>query len=437
MAEEMGAGAAVIEAPAVDTQADNSADESNQSITQEEQGTKGANTAADDKLDGRKQPDPLRKFIADLRRNAEAEVDPARKAELIAHAKSLNDKVGKAGAYEEQFKTVREVREIKALLDTFGAEHNGDWKTGLSTMQSRVTSARQTDQQLEAGDPAVVQKIWDEAPEGVPKIIPALIDKFATEKPAEYQKFIAGHSIKHLDASGFPQAFDAMVKLYESGKTEDAQRLKQELIGWVVGQRQQPAQEQAKADPEVEKLRKEIQTRDETARTAANDVALKSVKEHTLPLLDKAIRQIVGKLGLSNEQVETLKAQAWGDLQDTRNGNQTYKTLTAAKYGSGGPNAWAEYAKTWSNDNAAESARKIAHQYYGHQLKNGAATSKVDPIKQPTAQAVVAGQRPKPSEIDYGPKGMAFARKNGFSNMQDYVLSPKILLKDGTVRISK
>ena len=248
---------------------------------------------------------PLRKYLADQRRQAEAERDPARKAEILQHIKSLNDKVGKVGAYEGLYPTVREVREVKALLRATSAdEHNGDWKTGITQMQEHIGPARQIDQQLEGRHTQFVQKIWDEAPDAVPKIIPALVEKFAAEKPQEYAKFIAQHAIGHLDTSGFPQAFDRMAALYEAGKVDEAKALKQEQIEWVVGQRNAAKVQPKQADPEVERLKAKLQDRETKDTKAANGAALTAVESHSLPILEKAIKGIVGKLGLSQDQIQ-------------------------------------------------------------------------------------------------------------------------------------
>lgn len=432
MADEGAVG--VIEAPVVDAGQDNSAEESSSSITGAEPGTKADITQQDDRPDGRNKPDALKKFVAELRRQADAEPNPTRKAEILAHVKSLNDKVGKVGAYEQHFPTVREVKEVKALLDTVGADHNGDWRQGFQQMRTHVENARAIDAQLSAGDPAVIDKMWSEAPDGVPKLIPALVDKFATEKPAEYQKFIATHSVKHLDSSGFPEAFDRMASLYEAGKTEEAKAIRAQLVKWVVDQRSSAQQATPKVDPEVEKLRTQLQERDQKDTEKAVDTAYNAVVAHAPAAIDKALKPIVAKLGLSTEQYNKLRDHIWDDIQETRNENPTYKTIAPAKQREG-YSAWTTYAKQWTEDNALDSARKIANLYYGHQLKNGGVKTTVDPTRQPAQQAVVQGKRPNPGEIDYGPKGQAFAKKNGFNNMQDYVLSHKILLRDGSVRL--
>jgi hypothetical protein len=441
MADEGAVG--VIEAPVVDAGQDNSAEESTQSITTNETGTKEDITPQDDKLDGRAKPDALKKFVADLRRQADAEPNPTRKAEILAHVKSLNDKVGKVGAYEGLFPTVREVKEVKALLDTVGANHNGDWRQGFQQMRTHVENARAIDAQLSAGDPAVVEKIWNEAPEGVPKLIPALVDKFATEKPAEYQKFAAGFTAKALDDSkidfngrgySFPVLFDHMASLYAAGNIEAADAIRFTLNGWVVRNRQATTQA-VKVDPEVEKLRTQLQERDQKDTEKAIDTAYNAVVAHAPAAIDKALKPLVAKLGLSTEQYNKLRSHVWDDIQTTRNQHPTYKTVAPSKQQQG-YDKFTEYANQWTDDNAAESARKVAHLYYGHQLKNGVKTT-VDATKQPTAQTVVTGQMPKASEIDYGPKGQAFAKKLGFANMQDYVLGHKVLLNDGTVRMWK
>ena len=69
---------AVAEAPVVDSGA---ATESTGESTQSTEFTSQTQT---DKLDGRNQPDALKKRISELRRSAEGVTDPAQKAALLA-----------------------------------------------------------------------------------------------------------------------------------------------------------------------------------------------------------------------------------------------------------------------------------------------------------------------------------------------------------------
>ena len=99
-----------------------------------------------EKTDGRKQPDALRKRIADLRRQADSVADPAEKQRLIEDAKALNDGMGKMRAYEQHFPTVKEARETKALVESLGG------REGLTSLQNVQARAAEIDRALETGD---------------------------------------------------------------------------------------------------------------------------------------------------------------------------------------------------------------------------------------------------------------------------------------------
>ena len=413
---------AVLEAPVETTQAETAISEPSQSTPKEKTAPQPT-----DKTDGRNKPDALRKRLSELRRQADTITDPVAKAAHLADAKALDDYLGKARAYEREWPTVREAREVKALFESFGG------REGVTGMHAKLAEIEQVDNMLSAGDPAVVDKLWKEAPDGVAKIVPAIVDRLAKEKPEEYQKFIAPHTIKFLDSSGFPDAFDRMASLYEAGKTDEAMAIRQQMVEWVAGQRQAAAKPEPRVDPEIERLRKENETIKAKDTERAVSEAYSSVVDHSGPIIDKYLKPIVSKLGLSAEQYNLLRGDVWNHLQTTRNADQTYKTVSGAKYKQGIETV-VPYMKQWTEDNAQEAARHMANLRYGHQLKNGAIAGKVDATKQPTTPGIVAGTQPSPSEIDYGPKGIALARKMGYKDIGDMVMDGKAPLKVGGVR---
>jgi len=418
-------GAAVLDA--VETpQVDTSAEEPIQSTGDEQPKVK--EQTEQEKLDNRKQPDALKKHIADLRRRADAITDPVEKKAELDRIKFLYDTSGKARGYEEQFPTVREAREVRALLEAVGG------REGVQQMQATLSEIEQIDQKLSAGDPSVVDKMWDEAPEGMPKLMPALLDKFAATKPQEFEKFIAPRSVGYLDKAGFPQAFDLMVKAYEGGKLEDAKAIRDQLIQWVVGNRQQ-AQETKQADPEVERLRAELAKRDQGAEAQKVETSYNAVVDHAGPIIDAALKNVKGfaKLGLTADQQKLLKQDVWDHLQRTRNADSTYKTVAPAKQKLG-YDKWADYAKRWTVDNAEASARAMVQARYGHQLQNGAQQTVTAVTKAPGAPQIQTGKQPEPSEIDYSVKGKIAAQKAGFKDVADMLLSGQAPLKVGGIR---
>lgn len=378
-----------------------------------------------DRQDNRHQPDALKKHIADLRRRADAITDPVEKKAELDRIKFLYDTSGKARGYEQQFPTVREAREVKALLEAVGG------REGVQKMQATLSEIEQVDRALATGDPTIVERMWDEAPEGMPKLMPALLDKFAQTKPQEYEKFIAPRSIGYLDQAGFPQAFDRMVQLYDAGKTDEAQAIRNELVKWVVGNRQ-AALQQKQVDPEVERLRAELAKRDEGQESQQVNAAYSEVVSHAGPAIDQAARPFIQKLGLSKEELGAFRQAVWNHLQETRNAHSDYKTIALSKQRQG-YDKWTEYANRWTDDNAEASVRAILKMPPWSRIA-GSKTSVTAVTQSPAQVAIQQGKEPDPKDIDYGPKGLQAARKAGFKDLGDMLLSGQAPMKSGGIR---
>lgn len=410
---------AVAEAPVVDVGAESFVD------TPAEGGQEQPDKPEADKLDGRRQPDALRKRIAGLKSQAEAVTDPNEKASLLADAQALTNSVGKVGAYEKVYPTVREARETKALVESFGG------REGLANAQQTLSRVQEIDHKLEIGDPSAAKTMWDEAPQGMAKLVNPILSEFEQRSPQEYDKAMAPHAVKFLDKSGFPEAYDDMVSAYQAGDKARGDALSAKLAQWVTAQRQGQQQEK-RADPEVERLQRELDERKSGESKQATDRAYSDVVTHAGPTIDKYLRPIVAKLGLSKEQYSALREDTWKHLQDTRNSDETYKLTANAKYKQS-MDAATTYIKGETESRAQASARARANFWYGHQLKNGA-------VKTPNATAtpltpgIIRGKEPSPAEIDYSPKGIQVAKKQGFKDLSDMILAGKAPLKAGGVR---
>jgi hypothetical protein len=420
MADE---GGAVAEAPVETGGAESSVVES----TPENAGESTQSTA--DKIDGREQPDALKKRISELRRQADTITDPAAKAALLADAKALNDTVGKGRAYEKVFPTVREARETKTLVESIGG------REGLLKQQETLARIQQIDHDLETGNPSAADALWKEAPDGMVKLAPMIFANLEKVNPAEYQKAVVPHAIKFLDSSGFPNAFDKMTKLYASGKTAEAEEIRAELATWVSSQRNQTARE-PKVDPRVQELEGKLTETQQREQQQEVDRAYNGVVQHAGPVIDRYLKPIVGKLGLTKEQYADLREDTWKHLQDTRNADPTYKTVAGAKQKQG-MDAVSEYIKSETENRAQDAARTMANRRYGHQLKNGAvkAPNVTAPV---TTPGVTRGKEPTRDEIDYTPKGWALAKKAGYKGsmqgIQDMIMDGKAPLKVGGIR---
>lgn len=411
---------AVAEAPVVDTSSAESSGESTELTGKpSEQKT--------DKLDGRNQPDALKKRISELRRQADTITDPTQKASLLADAKDLNNRVGKVAAYEQTFPTVREARESKTLIDSFGG------REGLVQAQQTLSRVQEIDAALESGDPSAAESLWKEAPQGMVKLAPMIFAELEKNAPQEYDKAVVPHAVKFFDKSGFPEAFDQMVQAYQAGDKKTGDTLSARLANWFSQQRGQSQQQAPKVDPNVERLQKELDDRKGAESKHEVDRAYGDVVSHAGPVIDRFLKPIVAKLGLSKDQYNALREDTWKHLQDTRNADQTYKTVSAAKQRQGMGEV-SKYIKKETESRAAGAAKARANFWYGHQLKNGAVATKVNATETPTTSGVTRGKEPSPSEIDYGPKGVQAAKKSGFRDLSEMILSGKAPLKVGGIR---
>lgn len=377
-----------------------------------------------DKLDGRRQPDALKKHVADLRREAEALTDPAAKKNALDRIKFLYDTSGKARGYEEQFPTVREAREVKALLESFGG------REGIQKMQSTLSDVEQIDAALAAGDASVIERMWQEAPEGMPKLVPHIADRFQKDNPQEYETFIAPRAVRYMDQQGFPQAFDRMVQAYEANDTKTAQAIKDQLIQWVTSNRQAQKQ-QEQTNPELERLRQELQELKQGGEAQKVDSAYNSVVDHAGLAIDAIAKPIVAKFNLSRDEYAAFRNAVWEHLQNSRNANETYKTVAPAKQRQG-YDAWTEYAKRWTQDNADASVRAVLKTPPWTRLQASSGTTKQ--ATAPVVKGVEIGKMPTREEIDYSPRGIAVAKREGFKDLQDMLLSGQAPLKAGGIR---
>ena len=382
----------------------------------------------EERTDARRQPDALRKQISDLRKQAETITDPVEKQRVLQNAKELTNRVAKVAAYEQIFPTVRETREVKALIDSVGG------REGFTQIQQALATVQQIDQQLEVGDPSVVERMWKEAPQGMAKLAPLIFSELEKASPQDYAKAVVPHAVKFFDNSGFPQAFDHMVAAYQAGRKTDGggvDKLQARMAGWVQSQRQGVTAEH-KPDPRVEQLQRELDERKSGENKQAIDRAYTDVVSHAGPVIDRYLKPIVSKLGLSTEQYNALREDTWKHLQDTRNADKTYQTVANAKYRQGMDTATA-YIKGETESRAQEAARARANFWYGHQLKNGA-VAKPNPTATPIASGITRGKEPTAAEIDYGPKGISVAKKQGFKDLGDMILTGRAPLKAGGIR---
>jgi hypothetical protein len=121
---------------------------------------------------------------------------------------------------------VREAREAKATLDAVGGAAK------IAELQQHVTRSREIDELIEAGDPRAIDAVLETGSKGLAKLLPSLIEKLSTTESAAVQAALQPHVFTYLDAQGMPEAIDAMVAAFNSGKPDDAKAVLSKIVNW-------------------------------------------------------------------------------------------------------------------------------------------------------------------------------------------------------------
>lgn len=315
----------VLEAPAVDTASTtDTVPESDPSIadssapTQRDPDTDHTDKPdqSDDKPDKRRNPDALRKALKWLRENGQEHSERAAEIERY---------LGENKSYKTVYPTVKEARETKLAIDAIGGVAK------IAELQHSVAHMAEVDSMLEAGDPKVLDEIFQLAPKGIAKLAPAILDRLAESNPQAYISAVAPHALGFMDAQGLTDAIDAMVQSFNAGKPDEAKQVLARIVQWYKNTANTSAPTAAKPDPEREAFEKERETFSQQKYHGEVKATFDQVVSHAEQILDKHLSADRKRLGLSDESYALLREDAWKYLQADRNADPVFKAAINTK----------------------------------------------------------------------------------------------------------
>lgn len=206
--------------------------------------------AADKPIDARTNPAAVRSALKALR-----DSDP-KNAPI---ARELNDAFGQRNAYRDVFPKVSEARAAKAILDAVGGND------GIAGLQETIKSVNETDALLYAGDPRVLDSLFDDMkaagkPEAFSKLAKPFLDKLRTTDEKAYFDTLKPHFFQGLVDVGLPAVLQNMAKALSGAQpnVDGVKALVTELTNWFDNLRN-TVESGAKAnlDPERQAFEKE------------------------------------------------------------------------------------------------------------------------------------------------------------------------------------
>lgn len=223
-----------------DQQSDEQDEAGDEDKSEEKEGDKAKGGKGDDDIDLRKSSKEIRDALNKFR-----DADPNNKAA----AKLLRTALGHDIAYQESFKTPEEARVFKAQVEAIGG------LPALTQMQEQIAYSQEIDAQTEAGDPAILETMAKDFPQGFAKLAAPYLDKLLQMDEKAYGKAIQPHLFDNLEKAGVGEVFADLNDAVDKNDTDRIKRHVTSLLNWFRGQKTQAANlRTSSVNPEKEKI---------------------------------------------------------------------------------------------------------------------------------------------------------------------------------------
>lgn len=251
--------------------------------------------------------------------------------EHAAAARALNDAYGRFEGYKSVFPSVEEARAVKAQLETFGGFE------GISQMQSTLASVDETDALLEAGDPQVLDRIIEDAPEGFKKLAPHYLQRLQKSDPEMFGRTLQPYFVRSLADANFPGTLEYLASLVKD--KPEALNVVRNMHQWFEGQKSDAErQNQDALNPERQKLSEESERVGKESRRVLQEGISMHVTPHIQQELGSRLKQYSESLNKFPEAVRMNIAQAAvNELGAALEADKAYQTQIDAMMGARKP----------------------------------------------------------------------------------------------------
>jgi hypothetical protein len=175
-------------------------------------------------------------------------------------ARKLNDIVGRYDAMTKIFPKVADAQNAKFLLDSVGGSD------GLATLQSTIKSVNDTDAMLYAGDPKVLDTLYEDMkaagkPEAFGKLASPFLEKLREADNKTYETAVRPHLVDALESAGFADSLKLIADAISDPakpNVEVLQKVLDGMKGWLAHQKELTGQSKKSAlDPDRQAFEKE------------------------------------------------------------------------------------------------------------------------------------------------------------------------------------
>lgn len=339
------------------------------------------------------QPTDYRKQTLEYLKSLKAQdgIDP----KLIKH---IRDTYMRESAYNE-IGDINSVRGLKSQLEAIGGPE------GLADLQATVASVEETDALLEAGDPQILDQIFEDARDGAIKLAPHYIDRIQKLDPQAFERMMLPHIVNYLKQNNFENAIAYMGRLV--GENAEAKKWTDQTLQWFNNIARQS--ENFRTDtlsPERDQLKQERQTLIQERDKMFMESIQGEVLNHTNTELSKKLQPFQNALkGLSELQRRDIANSVYGEIERAINADRSFNSqLEAMKASKRRDRAGiVRFINTKVSSIADEAVKKIAS---GYGLKVGGVAPKGTKPQAPSGRGtlqnpILVKEHPGTENIDH------------------------------------
>lgn len=229
--------------------------------------------------------------------------------------------------YLKAFPTPAAAHSAKAALELVGGSE------GIAGLQSQIAAGEQMDASLEQGDPAVLDDVIKDFPEGFKKLAPHVLDRLQTLDPTAYAKTVQPHAYGLLEAAGLGQVISSMQQALEGNNVAQVKELLGKTQAWLDGQKQKAGERQNQPDPERAKFDTERQKfQQEKEQAFRGDIGRQTVT-HQNEVMTKSLSPYLKGKNLSSEAKTDLADGINREIAKLLKSNTAYQSQVKAMLG--------------------------------------------------------------------------------------------------------
>ena len=244
-----------------------------------------------ERTDGRKGPASVRTAIKALSESA---------PEHAAALKALGASHFREQAFRKEFPGgVQEAQSVKSLVAAAGGLE------GITNLQQQQAHYTAQDELLRAGDPAALDNVMKEFPDGMANLAAPFLERLATANPDALQSAIAPYAVSMLQNAGLPEV---LKQIYNASTPEQAKKLAADAFNWLAQQSQaagQLKQHPGTKNPANDRIKQQQTELDQQREQIFKDGTNSKFYSSLRPQFEKVVDQLASK----NKWSETQKLE--------------------------------------------------------------------------------------------------------------------------------